>query len=380
MRVLSGMLCLLLALLGACTDEQQKAAGNMPEVGVVEVTPQPVTFTMELPGRTLAYLVAEVRPQVGGILQKRLFVEGADVKAGDVLYQIDPAIYKAALDSAQANLAKAHANVEPARLKAARFRNLVQTKAVSRQDFEDADAAYKQAVAAEGECRAAVQEARIRLDYTRVTAPISGRIGRSLVTPGALVTAGQGAAMSTIQQLDPVYVDVTQSSVEMLQLKRRLASGQLKSSGDGGAAVRLVLEDGTSYSEEGTLQFTDVTVEESTGSVTVRAVFPNPRHELLPGMYVRAVLEEGTDEQAILVPQKALQRDPKGRASVWLVNAEGKVENRDVVARRTHGTSWVIEEGLQGGERVIVTGLQRVRPGIAVRAVPAAEAAAPAAQ
>lgn len=373
--------CLIgsLPLMG-CKDENTAAgpsAAPAVEVAVDVVTPQKVLYTTELAGRTSAFQIAEVRPQVSGIIQKRLFTEGADVKAGDTLYQIDPATYKADLDSAKANLARAEANVAPARLKMQRFKDLVNISAVSKQEYEDAEAAYKQALADVGVNKAAVENARIRLDYTKVTSPISGRTGRSLVTPGALVTANQGNPLTTVQQLDPVYVDVTQSSTEVLRLKRALESGTLQRADEGHAAVRLLLEDGSEYAHSGTLQFTDVSVDESTGMVTLRAIFPNPEHDLMPGMYVRAILKEGMDEQAILLPQRALVRDAKGNATAYVVNAESKVEVRPLKVGRTQGNSWVVLDGLKAGDKVIVEGIQKIRPGATVRiaATPDAQAA-----
>ena len=285
--------------------------------------------------------------------------------------------YKADLDSAKANLARAEANVAPARLKMQRFKDLVNISAVSKQEYEDAEAAYKQALADVGVNKAAVENARIRLDYTKVTSPISGRTGRSLVTPGALVTANQANPLTTVQQLDPVYVDVTQSSTEVLRLKRALESGTLQRADEGHAAVRLLLEDGSEYAHSGTLQFTDVSVDESTGMVTLRAIFPNPEHDLMPGMYVRAILKEGVDEQAILLPQRALVRDAKGNATAYVVNAESKVEVRPLKVGRTQGSNWVVLDGLKAGDKVIVEGLQKIRHGAPVRiaATPDAQAA-----
>lgn len=373
--------CLIgsLPLMG-CKDENTAAgpsAAPAVEVAVDVVTPQKVLYTTELAGRTSAFQIAEVRPQVSGIIQKRLFTEGADVKAGDTLYQIDPATYKADLDSARANLARAEANVAPARLKMQRFKDLVNISAVSKQEYEDAEAAYKQALADVGVNKAAVENARIRLDYTKVTSPISGRTGRSLVTPGALVTANQANPLTTVQQLDPVYVDVTQSSTEVLRLKRALESGTLQRADEGHAVVRLLLEDGSEYAHSGTLQFTDVSVDESTGMVTLRAIFPNPEQDLMPGMYVRAILKEGIDDQAILLPQRALVRDAKGNATAYVVNAESKVEVRPLKVGRTQGSNWVVLDGLKAGDKVIVEGLQKIRPGAPVRiaATPDAQAA-----
>ena len=365
--------------LTGCKDEKSAAqapAAPAVEVAVEAVKPQKVVYTTELAGRTSAFQISEVRPQVSGILQKRLFREGGDVKAGDVLYQIDPATYQANLDSAKANLARAEANVAPAKLKMQRFKDLASISAVSKQEYDDAEAAYKQAQADVGVMQAAVENARIRLNYTRVISPISGRISRSLVTPGALVTENQASPLTTVQQLDPVYVDVTQSSAEVLRLRRSLESGTLRHADAEHASVRLLLEDGTPYGSEGTLQFTDVSVDESTGMVTLRAIFPNPKQELLPGMYVRAILTEGVDEQAMLLPQRALQRDAKGNPTAYVVNAENKVEVRPLKVGRTQGTSWVVLDGLKAGDRVVTEGLQKIRPGVSVRiADPAAKPA-----
>jgi len=366
-----GMLtgCLLVAGCGKKTSVGT-AAGAPPEVGVEVIKPQRVALTTELAGRTSAYLIAEVRPQVSGIIQKRLFTEGADVKAGEVLYQIDPATYHAAYNSAKAALDRSEANLNPARLKAERYQDLVKINAVSQQDFDDASASFKQAEAEVAAGKAALETARINLAYTKVTAPISGRISRSSVTEGALVTANQAATMATIQELSTIYVDVTQSSAELLHLKRNLASGLLKSNGAGQAHVRLMLEDGTAYPLSGQLKFSDVTVDQSTGSITLRAVFPNPKQILLPGMFVRAILEEGVNEQAILVPQRGVTRNPAGNAMVMVVGAEEKVEPRVIKVVRTVGDNWLISEGLKSGDRVILEGLQKARPGTPVKAVP----------
>lgn len=370
--VIAGLLTVFLVLTGC--GKKNAAVGQTPagplEVGVVEVKPQRVVLTTELAGRTAAFYIAEVRPQVGGIIQKRLFTEGADVKAGEVLYQIDPASYQAAYSSAKALLAKAEANVVPARMKAGRYEELVKINAVSRQDYDDAGAALKLAEADVEAGRAAVETARINLAYTSVAAPISGRISRSAVTVGALVSANQGAALATIQQLDQVYVDVTQSSAEMLRLKQALASGQLKKGAASQSKVKLILEDGSPYPLEGLLKFSEVTVDQNTGSVTLRTVFPNPRHTLLPGMYVRAVVEEGINDQAVLIPQQGVTRNPAGNAMVMVVGAEEKVEPRVIKAVRTVGDSWLVSEGLKTGDRVIVEGLQKARPGTPVKTVP----------
>lgn len=339
-----------------------------PEVGVVTLAPQRVKIDTELAGRTSAYLIAEVRPQVGGIIKKRLFTEGSDVKSGEALYQIDPAPYQAALDSAKAAAAKAEANLFSARLKAERYKDLVAINAVSQQNYDDAFAALKQAEADVAAAKAAQQTAQINLDYTRVISPISGRIGRSSVTQGALVTANQAASLATIQQLNPIYVDVTRSSTELLRLKRDLASGQLKSAGK--ARVKLILEDGTSYPLEGSLQFSEVTVDQGTGAITLRAVFPNPNQDLLPGMYVRATLETGVDEQAILVPQRGVTRNNKGEATVLVLEPDNRVQMRVIEVSRAMGEMWLVASGLKAGERVIVEGLQKVRPGGTAKAAP----------
>lgn len=359
-------------MLSGCGKKQPAgpAKSGPPEVGVVEIKPQRVALTTELPGRTAAYLIAEVRPQVSGIIQKRVFTEGSDVKAGQVLYQIDPASYQAAYASARASEARAEANLVPARLREERFRELVKIKAVSQQDYDNAYAALKQAEADLSAAKAAVETARINLAYTKVTAPISGRIGRSTVTTGALVTANQAAALATVQQLSTVYVDVVQSSAEMLKLKQSLASGLLQKGNAGQARVKLILEDGTAYPVPGNLKFSEVTVDQSTGSITLRAVFPNPKQTLLPGMFVRAVLEEGVNEQAILVPQRGVTRNPKGEATVLVVGAQEKVEPRVIKVARTLGDSWLVSEGLKPGDRVILEGIQKARPGTPVKAVP----------
>lgn len=342
-------------------------APQVQEVGVVTLKARPVAISAELAGRTTPFLIAEVRPQVTGIIKKRHFVEGADVKAGAALYQIDPATYQTALESAKAALVKAEANLFAARLKADRYKDLVGIKAVSQQDFDDAVAALKQAEADVAARQAALDSARINLDYTLVAAPIAGRIGRSAVTPGALVTANQAASLATVQQLDPMYVDVTQSSAEILRLKRQLASGQLK--GVGSAKARLILEDGSTYPLEGKVQFSEATVDQSTGTVTLRAVFPNPNTELLPGMYVRAILETGIDEQAILVPQQAVGRNARAEAVAMVLDPDGKVEQRTIEVSKAVGNDWLVGSGLASGDRVIVEGLQKVRPGSMARAV-----------
>lgn len=351
-----------------------------PEVGIVVVKPEKVSLTTELSGRTVSQLVAEVRPQVGGIIQKRMFTEGSDVKAGQILYQIDPATYQAVFASAKASEARAEANLIAVRLKAGRYQDLVKINAVSQQDNDDAQAALKQSEADLALTRAAVETARINLAFTRVTAPISGRIGRSTVTDGALVTASQSAALATIQQLDSMYVDVTQSTADLLKLKQNLANGIMKNGGSAQAPVKLLLEDGSQYPLTGMLKFSEVTVDQSTGSVTLRALFPNPKHSLLPGMFVRAILEEGINEKAILIPQRGVSRNAKGDAIVMVVGSEDKAEPRQIKVVRTVGDSWLVSEGLKAGDRVILEGLQKARPGTPVKAVPfgSAPAAPPA--
>ena len=363
------VLCMLLSLmLLACEEGGKGAPGSSGprEVVIIKLEPRREVYTTALAGRIASFQVAEVRPQVGGILQQRLFTEGADVKTGQALYQIDPATYEAALDSAQAALMKAEANVTPARLKAERFRELLAIKAVSKQEYDDAQAAFKQAEADVAVNRAAVKTARINLEYTKVRSPITGRIGKSAFTPGALVTANQAQALTSVRQLDPVYVDITQSSQDLLRLRAQFTNGELRSAAEE-APVRLKLENGAMYPHEGRLQFTDVSVDESTGMVSLRALFPNPEHILLPGMYVRAVIAEGVDENALLVPQRALRRDPKGQASVLLVDGGGKVDVRLVDVGRTVGDSWQVLSGLKPGDRVIVEGGQNVRPGMSVK-------------
>ena len=372
-RLMAAALLLAAGLtLSACGKKQApKPQGGPPEVGVITVQTQRVALTTELSGRTSAQMVAEVRPQVSGIIQKRVFVEGSDVTAGQPLYQIDPASFQAAYASAKAVQGKAEATLGSVRLKAERYQDLVKIKAVSQQDNDDAQASLKLAEAELAAAKAAVETARINLAYTRVVAPISGRIGRSTVTDGALVTANQAGALATIQQLGTMYVDVTQSSAELLKLKQNLASGQLKrDSATAQAKVKLLLEDGSAYPLPGMLRFSEVTVDQSTGSITLRATFPNPKQVLLPGMFVRALLEEGVDEQAILVPQRGVTRNPKGDAMVMVVGAEEKVEPRVIQVVRTVGENWLVSGGLKPGDRVILEGLQKARPGTPVKAVP----------
>jgi len=354
-------------LLTGCNDgNEQKGQQSAPEVGVVTLKAEPLNVTTELPGRTSAYRIAEVRPQVGGIILKRNFVEGSDIQAGSSLYQIDPATYQAAYDSARGDLAKAEAAANIAHLTVNRYKTLVGTKYISQQEYDTAVADARQADAAVTAAKAAVETARINLAYTKVTSPISGRIGKSSVTEGALVTSNQANALATVQQLDPIYVDVTQSSNDFLRLKEELANGTLEQEG-GKAKAELILENGQVYAQKGSLEFSDVTVDESTGSITIRAVFPNPKGDLLPGMFVRARLDEGIKNNALLVPQQGVTRNPRGEATVMLVGADNKVENRTVTAAQAIGDKWLVTDGLKSGDKVIVTGLQKVRPGVQVK-------------
>jgi membrane fusion protein (multidrug efflux system) len=340
---------------------------------------QAVPVTTELPGRTSPFLVAQVRARVDGIVLKRAFTEGSDVKANQALYQIDPAPYRAALDNTKAAEQKAQANLASTTALAERYKILIGGNGVSKQDYDNAVAAQGQAAADLAAAKAMVQQATLNLGYTSVVSPIVGRIGISQVTPGAYVQVSQATLMTTVQQLDPIYVDLNQSSVQGLQLRRDIASGRIKANGADGAKVTLFLEDGSQYPVAGKLQFTDVTVDPGTGSVTVRAVFPNADHVLLPGMFVRARIEQGVNNQAMLVPQQGVTRDPKGQATVLVVGADNKVAQRQIEATNTFGNQWVVEGGLQEGERVIVAGTQKVQPGATVRAVEApAEAQAPA--
>ena len=353
-RILPAFLVLITALSGCGGDQGPREM--TPEVAVVTTEFETVVMTTELPGRTSAWLVAEVRPQISGIIQKRLFQEGAAVQEGQALFQIDPALFEAAL-------ARAEANLTTLELKAGRLRELLEDKAVSQQDYDDVTAALKQA-------RAEAQTARINLKYTTITAPISGRIGKSGVTVGALVTAHQPAALATIQQLDPMYVDVTQSTADIQRLRRLFQSGELNPNNAGQKKVRLFIDDGTEYAVKGTLQFRDVSVDPSTGSVILRIVFPNPREILLPGMFVRAILQEGINDRAIVIPQQAVSRNPKGDPYVLIVDEQNKAQIRQITLDREIGSSWLVSSGLSPGEKIIVEGMLRVTPGIEVRTVP----------
>ena len=361
---LSGFIVCATLLTGCDGSDNPKQSAQAPQVTVYVVKSAPLAVTTELPGRTDAFRVAEVRPQVSGIVLRRNFTEGGDVTAGDSLYQIDPATYKAAYDSAKGEMAKAGAAANIAHLTVKRYEPLVGTQYISRQEYDQAVANARQADASVIAAQASVETARINLAYTKVSSPINGRIGKSSVTEGALVTNGQAAALATVQQLDPIYVDVTQSSNDFMHLKQsRLQKNEDTSS------VQLLMENGQPYPLKGTLQFSDVTVDESTGSITLRAVFPNPQHSLLPGMFVRARIEEGVQPDAILVPQQGVTRTPRGDATVLVVNEKEQVELRNVIASQAIGDSWLIAEGLKDGDRVVVSGLQKIHPGATVVAV-----------
>ncbi|EHD22313.1 efflux transporter, RND family, MFP subunit [Brenneria sp. EniD312] len=363
-RLTRPVLPALLALwLSGCDRPQNQPTAVIPEVGVITLAESDVAFTTELPGRTTSYRIAEIRPQVGGILQQRLFDEGGMIEAGQVLYQIDPAPYRA-------TLAKAEASLESARLLAQRYERLVRNGAISQQERDDARSSWLQA-------RASADSARIDLGYTKIIAPISGRIGRSSVTQGALLTANQTEALATIQQLDPIYVDIPQSSTALLRLQDELAAGSLKRSGDRQAEVRLLLDNGMEYPYAGRLKFSEVTVNEGTDSVIIRAQFPNPEGRLLPGMFVRARLQEGVRERALLVPQRGITRNTSGQATVLTVGEDNKVTQKAVTTERVVGNQWLVSAGLAPGDRVIVDGVQKARPGGEVRVVDA-ETPAPA--
>ncbi|MGM3311542.1 efflux RND transporter periplasmic adaptor subunit [Enterobacter hormaechei subsp. steigerwaltii] len=362
---LSGFIVCAALLTGCDGQENPQQHAQAPQVSVHIVKSAPLAVTTELPGRTDAYRVAEVRPQVSGIILHRNFTEGSDVKAGESLYQIDPATYQAAYDNAKGELVKAQAAANIAHLTVKRYVPLVGTQYVSKQEYDQAVGTAQQADASVVAAKAGVESARINLAYTKVTSPINGRIGKSSVTEGALVTNGQSTALATVQQLDPIYVDVTQSSSDFMRLKQQtsLQKGDTSS-------VELLMENGQPYPLKGTLQFSDVTVDESTGSITLRALFPNPQHMLLPGMFVRARIDEGTQPDAILVPQQGVTRTPRGDATVLVVNDKNQVESRTVVAPQAIGDRWLITEGLKNGDRVIISGLQKVRPGVTVVAIP----------
>jgi membrane fusion protein (multidrug efflux system) len=367
----------LAVLVGACSNGQSTSdPPPVPQVSVVTVHRSSVPITIELPGRTSAYLVAQVRARADGIVLERKFTEGGEVKAGWRLYQIDPAPYIAALDTATASLQKAQANLSSTTAQAERYKILVAANAVSKQDYDNAVATQEQAAADVATGKAAVETARINLGYTDVVAPITGRSGISLVTQGAYVQASAATLMTTVQQIDPIYVDLTQSSVEGLLLRRDVARGRLKVNGPNKAKVTLLLEDGTEYPETGSLEFTDITVDQSTGTVTVRAIVPNPRSVLLPGMFVRARVDEGVNENAMLVPEVGVTHDPKGQATALVVGPDNKVALRTLQLAGTHGSQWIVEGGLDDGERVIVDGVQKVQPGATAQAIEAQAVAA----
>ncbi|TVU73698.1 MULTISPECIES: efflux RND transporter periplasmic adaptor subunit [Cobetia] len=366
-------LLLLGALLAGCSDDKEAAgqspagASQAPQVEVVTVTASDVPLTTELPGRTRAYQIAEVRPQVGGIIESRDFKEGSDVEEGQALYHIDARTYRADVASAKASLARAEASLHTSNLQAKRFKQLVARKMVSQQNYDDAVATVGEGRADVASAKASLTSAQINLDYSVVTSPISGRIGKSSVTKGALVTASQDTSLATVQQLDPIYIDVTQSASEVLRLKRELAENRDASAAPEQAPVELVMEDGSVYAAKGKLQFADVSVDEGTGMVTLRALFPNEDELLLPGMFVRARLTEAVAKDAILVPQKAVSRDNQGNANVMVVNAESKVEAKQVVIGQAIDNQWLVTSGLNSGDKVIVSGLQKIKPGAAVQ-------------
>lgn len=361
--LLSRLMITALLLSGCDNSGDQQMHAPIPQVTVHVVSNAPLSITTELPGRTTAFRVAEVRPQVSGIILKRNFTEGADISSGQSLYQIDPATYQAAYSSAKGDESKAQAAASIAHLTVKRYVPLLGTKYISQQDYDQAVANARQADADVMAARAAVESARINLAYTKVTSPISGRIGKSSVTEGALVTNGQSDAMATVQQLDPIYVDVTQSSSDFMRLKQESLQ-----QGNEAKSVQLLMENGQPYALKGSLQFSDVTVDESTGSITLRAIFPNPQHVLLPGMFVRARIDEGVNPNAMLVPQQGLTRTPRGDATVLLVNDKNQVETRSVVATQAIGDQWLITSGLKAGEKVVISGLQKIRPGVTVKA------------
>ncbi|WP_420139472.1 efflux RND transporter periplasmic adaptor subunit [Sphingomonas sp.] len=361
--------------LAGCGKKKEAAAPPPPEAGYVAVKTQSVPLVVELPGRTSAYEMSEVRPQVSGVIQARLFTEGAIVHKGQTLYRIDPSLYRAAVSQAQANLRSAEANREAAAARAARYKPLAAIQAVAQQDYTDAVATARQAAAAVAQNAAALETARINLRFTNVPAPISGRIGRSLFTTGALVTSGQADALTTIQRLDPIFVDIQQSSADLIALRRSLAQGGTIPSS---ATVRLKLEDGSPYASTGRVQFAEQMVDPSTGAVTLRARFPNPEGLLLPGMYVRATFSQATTTQGILVPQAGVTRDARGRASVMLIGPDNKPVSRNIVTTQTVGPNWLVTSGLKPGDRVIVEGLSKIKPGKPLRPVPAGSKPSPA--
>lgn len=370
-RLFFGIIGALIAFLGlvACDRKpQQQMQMPPPEVSFVVVSAQPVTLTTELPGRTSPFRISEIRPQLSGLIQKRLFEEGAEVKAGQVLYQIEPAPFQAALENTQASLARAEANLPAITQRVRRYAELLPKKAISQQEYDDAEAALQQALAEVEALKAAVKAAKINLEYTKITAPISGRIGISNVTEGAMVTAYQPLALATIQQLDPIYVNIPRSTTELLKLRRQLEEGKLKSKD--AHKISLILEDNTAYQSDGVLNFQDITVDPSVGSVVLRAVFPNAKGVLLPNMFVRAILREGEKVDAILLPQQAVTRDSKGNSIAFIVNKQGVIELKILKIDRAISDKWLVTSGLELGDQVIVEGLQKIRPGMPVKATP----------
>jgi membrane fusion protein (multidrug efflux system) len=382
-RFSNSVISLALAIgLTGCDDNKTAPAAPPPaEVGIVTIAPISLSLTTELPGRLEASRIAQVRARVPGIVLKRTFREGSEVAAGETLFRIDPAPLQAIFSSTEAAVAKSEANLAQSNLKLQRYKPLVQTNAISKQEYDDAETAQKQAVADLATSKATRKSASLNLGYATVTAPIAGRIGRAQVTEGALVGQGEATPLATVQQIDPIYVNLTQSSTEVLRLRRAMASGKLQSAGQDAAKVTLVTEDGQTYPETGKLLFSDITVDESSGAVTLRAEFANPKRLLLPGMYVRARLEQAVNEAALTVPQQAVQRTPDG-ASVLVVGADNKVSVRQVKADKAQGSVWIVTSGLQAGDRVVVEGIQKAKPGATVKPVswiaPVAESTTPA--
>jgi len=368
--LIATMTLMILATLGCSNGGPQQGQGRTPQVGVITLQPEHVVLETQLPGRTSAYLMADIRPQVSGVLQKRLFEEGSLVKAGEVLYQIDPAPYQAAVDQARAAVAMSEATLPSLRSREERFKKLLAINAVGQQDYDDALAALRQAEAQLMVNKAAMDAAKINLSYTPIKAPITGRIGKSNVTVGAMVTAYQSVPLAVVQQMNPIYVDVAQSAGDLLALERKMAQGDLTADGKDQNKVHLILQDGSKYAHEGTLQFRDVSVDATTGAVTLRVVVPNPEQTLLPGMFVQAIVEEGVAENGILVPQEAIGRNPKGLPFAYVVNPDNTVSQRYVALNREVGNRWLIADGLLAGEKVVVNGLQRVRDGVTVSTEP----------
>ena len=364
-------------ILSGCDQSPQvsQQAKQAVPVGVITLKSQPLTLTKELPGRVAASQVAQIRPQVNGIIQSRLFTQGAEVKKGQALYQIDASTFEAQVATSKAAITKAKASIANAKAKSERYDELLKIKAVSQQDFDEADASYKGAEADLLTAQAQLKTAQINLDYSKVRSPISGQIGKSNVTAGALVSANQTTALATVTQLDPIYVDLTQSSSELTRLKKAIANGELNKDLAIHSTVELKMEDGSAYPHKGTLQFSEVTVDPSTGSVTLRAEFPNPEKLLLPGMYVRAVIVEGVKANAILAPQRGISRNTKGEPTAMVVSKDNTVEPRVLKTDRTVGSNWLITEGLNDGDKLIVEGLQKIAPGAPVSAVPAESSA-----